>query len=240
MKSVVSTTDLRDGGEDRHESWWGTIRADLSGASGLRLLAAALLLVWLAFQWGIGNESLTAWSSSVVFDSIDDRETWLQGLAAAGLAGFVGFLIWTITQTLDAVLVISGMALIPRSIDRVSRFLRQKGWVTPYSEMKWSTRWILAYATGASAVCLVDVLATGRSGLAGRRRMIVSSVLLSSVTIGAIVFLVGVAAVVAVRVPATADEAETFVRYARNPLTWIVIIGMVFLAGHLWSKLTSD
>ncbi len=233
-------TDTTDPNSDDGESWLATVRADLAGASGFGLVAVMVLVAWLVFQWGFGNDTVLAWISALSFDSVDDRETWGRGISAVTAAGLTGFLFWTITQIIDAVLVLSGMSLMPRVIGRLSRTLRARGWVKPYAEMKWSTRWIIAYATGASALCLVDVLATGRHGFADRRRVVATAALLSSSTVGLLVALVALVAVVAVRVPATADEAEVFIRFARNPLTWIAIFATLFLVGRVRARFASD
>ena len=66
--------------------------------------------------------------------------------------------------------------------------------------------------------------------------MIVASVLASSVTVAAVVALVVAAAMVATRVPSIADEADVFIRVAKNPLTWITLFASLFLIGHLRAK----
>ena len=43
----------------REESLWQTIKGDFSQATGLRLLGVILMLTWMAFQWGWGNDILS-------------------------------------------------------------------------------------------------------------------------------------------------------------------------------------
>lgn len=122
---------------------------------------------------------------------------------------------------------------MPAITSRLSRFLVKKGWVTPYDEMRWSTRWIIAYVSGVSLLCLVDVFATGTQGVKHRRRMIASATALSAGTVGAVAAMVATAAMVARRIPATRSGAEIFVRFAKTPFTWIALFLVITLVGHL-------
>lgn len=218
------------------EPLWHTVKRDFSAASGLALLGVVALLGWMAFQWGFGNDALLPPIVAWVFDGIDDDTSWSAGLLGVAGAMAAGFLFWGATQLLDAIIMLSGLRLIPGITARVSHFLRDKGWVTPYRDMSWSTRWIIAYATGASALCLVDFFATGEGGLRQRRQMVTSAVVLSAGTVSLVVGVLAGAAMVAKRVPATEGAADTLIRYAKNPLVWILIFTTVFAVGHLRSR----
>lgn len=220
---------------DRPESLWQTVRGDFASAAGWRVLAVAVVLAWMAFQWGLGNDILLPSIAATAFDGVDDGTTWSRGIAGVSAAAGAGFAFWALTQLIDVVVVMTGLRLLPGITDRLSRFLRRKGWVTSYEDMKWSTRWIIAYASGASLLCLVDVLATGRQGLGPRKTMAGSAILLSAGSVGVVVALVAAAAMIGKRIPATTDEAEAFVRYARNPLMWIAVFVVVFLVSQLSS-----
>ncbi len=217
------------------ESLWQTVRGDFAAATGWKVLAIFGLLAWMAFQWGLGNDILLPSLAASALDAVDDGETWSSGLAAVAAAAVTGGLFWALVQCIDAVVMLSGIRLIPGLTARITAFVQRKGLVTPYAEMRWTTRWIISYATGVSLLCLVDVFATGRPGLRTRRSMIVVSVILSAGTVGLIVALVALAAVVAARIPATEAGAEVFVRFAKNPLTWIVIFVAVYGIGRLLS-----
>lgn len=218
------------------ESLWQSVKRDFAGASGWKVLAVVGMFVWMAFQWGWGNDILLPSLAATAFDAVDDGETWTSGIAAVGAAAAVSFVFWWLTQLFDAVVMLSGMGLLPNITKRISRFLRKRGWVKPYAEMKWSTRAALAYAAGASLLCQVDLFATGVQGVRVRRRMILETTVLSAGLVATVVALVTTAAMVATRVPATESGAEVFIRYAKNPLTWIVILAVAYGAGALLSR----
>lgn len=229
-------TEPADTSASNQASLWETTKSDFAAASGLGLLGVVGLLAWMAFQWGFGNDALLPPIVAWAFDRIDDESSWSAGLLGVAAAMAAGFLFWALTQLFDAVVMLTGLKLIPGITARVSRFLRDKGWVTPYADMSWSTRWIIAYATGASALCLVDLFATGQGGLRERRHMITSAVLLSAGTVSLVVGVVAGAAMVAKRIPATEGAAATLIRFAKNPLVWILIFTVVFAVGHFRSR----
>ena len=226
-------------GDAEHEvgpeepSLWDTVKGDFASAAGRKLVLVVLLILWMGFQWGPGNDIILAPLAATVFDTVDDTSSWGIGVLAVGAAAVVSTLFWAATQALDAVVVLSGIKLVPGVMERLGRSLRRRGLVTAYADMRWTTRWMLSYATGVSVLGLVDVLATGRAGVRGRRVMLAQSVMLSAGTVGLVVAAVATAPMIAARYPATADEADTFLRYARNPLVWLAIFGGVFLIDRL-------
>lgn len=212
----------------------------------MRVLGVVALLGWLVFQWGIGNDALLPTISARAFDAFEDPAVidaaggdlrWGAGVLAALAAGLVGFVFWTVTQLLDAVLVLLGIRLVPNIVDRLGDNLRERGWVKEWSDLAWSTRWMIAYGVGASAAGLVDALATGRPGVRGRRWMICTAALVSSVTVGLLVTAVAGAAVVGLRIEAAQPATEVFIRFAKNPVTWLVIFGLVIAVNSVRSRL---
>lgn len=213
-------------------SLWQTAKGDFAAATGLRAVGLVALLLWMAFQWGPGNDMIVAPLAANTFDFVDNGESWTRGVVAALITGLVAGAFWALAQAIDTIVVLSGLQLIPGITRRLGGFLNRRGWVSAYADMRWSTRWMISYATGPSVLCVVDVFATGRQGVRTRASIIVVSVLLASGTVAIVVSIVAGAAMAAVRVPAIADEADVFVRYAKNPLTWIVIFGVIFAVEH--------
>ncbi len=233
MDDVVSEDEQR-------ESLWQTAKGDFANAAGLRLLGVTLVLVWMAFQWGWGNDILLPPIVARAFESVDDGESWASGLAAIGSGTGAGALFWGVTQAIDGIVVLTGISLLPGITGRISKFLNKKGWVKTYSELSLSTRFLIAYASGASMLCLIDVFATGRPGLRERRRILAESVGLAVAGVAIVLAVITTAAAIGSRVPATEATAEVIVRYARNPLTWLVIYGSIFVLSTLNSKLRPD
>lgn len=231
---------IREEGEPEAATVWQTARADLAQATGWRALGVGIVLIWMAFQWGWGNDVLLPTIVSRTFEAIDDSQRWPTGFAAVGAATAVGSIFWGATQSIDVVIVLTGLGLIPGVTDRISRLLNEQGWVKPYRELSLGARLLIAYASGASALCLIDVFATGQSGLRGRRRMLVESVTLSVGTVAAVVVLVTSALAIGARFPASQGATEIFVRFARNPMTWIVFYGSLIGGSALIERLKAE
>lgn len=244
----VIAQDVRDGGGGdggatdpvilvTTESLWQTVKRDFSTATGARILGVIVLLAWMAFQWGFGNDILLPPIVARAFEAVDDGKTWLSGSAAVAAGVGAGGAFWGLTQAFDAVIVLSGLRLIPNITARISNFLRDKGWVKSFAELSWGTRFLIAYASGASILCLVDVFATGRSGLRSRGRMVVQAVGLAVAGVAIAIAVVSIVIAVGARVPATEGAADFVLRYARNPVTWLVIYGSIVgisaLAGRI-------
>ena len=216
---------------------WQTVKSDFADSTGLRVLAVGGIFLWMAFQWGWGNDILLPPIVASAFEAVDDGETWLSALGAC-LAGVgAGSAFWGATQALDGVILLLGLGLIPGVTARIGTFLQRKGWVKPVSELSLGTRFLIAYATGASVLCLVDVFATGRPGLRGRGRMLVEAVALAVAGVGAAIAVVTIVTSIGTRIEATEAAAEVVVRYAKNPLTWLAIYASVVGVSALRSRL---
>lgn len=232
----MASNAVEDG---NHESLWQTVRGDFAQATGIKVLGVIGVLGWMAFQWGWGNDILLPPIIARAFEAVDDGETWPSGIVAVLAGTGAGSLFWAVTQTLDGLIVLSGLRLVPGITDRVSRFLRRSGWVKPFSELSFATRFLIAYASGASILCLVDVFATGRQGLRSRWRMLAEAVAMAVAGVALIVAVITTAIVIGARVPATEEAAAVIVRYARNPLTWLVIYGSIVLVSAVTGRGTS-
>lgn len=222
------------------ETLWQTVKGDFAQAAGLRLLGVVAMLAWMVFQWGWGNDVLLPPIIARAFDAVDDGDSWASGIAAVLAGTGAGSIFWGLTQLLDGIIVLSGLSLVPGTTDRISRFLRRNGWVKPVSELSLGTRFLIAYASGASVLCLVDVFATGERGLRSRRIMLLKAVALAVAGVMLVAGVVTTAVAVGARVPATSDAADFVVRYASNPLTWLVIYGSIVLVSTAVSRLPPD
>lgn len=219
------------------QTLWQTVKGDFSKAGGIGALAVVGVLIWMAFQWGWGNDILLPPIVASAFDLFDDGVTWRSAIGAVGAATLAGSLFWGITQAIDGIVVLSGLQLLPGITQRISTFLRKQGWVKPFDELSFGTKFLIAYVSGASVLCLVDVFATGEPGLRRRGKILAQAVALAVAGVGFVVLIVSAIVAVGARVPASADAAEVVLRYAKNPLTWIVIYGTLIGGSALIKKL---
>ncbi len=216
---------------------WQTVKSDFARSTGLRVIGVGLVLGWMAFQWGWGNDILLPSIAATAFESIDDGQSWTSAAGASVAATAAGASFWALTQTLDGIIVLSGLRLIPGITARIGAFLQRKGWVKPVAELSFGTKFLIAYATGASVLCLVDVFATGRQGLRGRGSLLAQAVAMSAGGVGVVIAVVATLTSIGTRVEATQDAAEVMVRYAKNPLTWLVIYASVVGLSTLRSRI---
>lgn len=222
------------------ESLWETVKGDFAQTRGLRILAVIGLLGWMAFQWGWGNDILLPPIVASAFDAVDDGSTWPSALGAVAAGTGAGAAFWGVTQTIDGVIVLSGLSLLPGITARISRFLQRSGWIKPFNELSLGTKFLIAYLSGASVLCLVDVFATGEPGLASRRRMLAQAIGLAMAGVGLVVLIVTTATVIGTRIPATSDAADVVIRYAKNPVTWLVIYGTIIGLSALKNRFISS
>lgn len=229
------TSDVEVSAEE--PSLWHTVKGDLADAGGRRLLGVVAVLGWLAFQWGWGNDVLLPPIVTRAFELVDDGKTWpsAAGSIAAGTAA--GSIFWALTQTLDGIIVLSGSRLVPRITARFSRLLARQGLIKPLTELSTGTRFLIAFASGASMLCLIDVFATGEPGVRGRVTMLRDAVTLAVGGVALAVFVVTTTTAIGRRVPATSEVAEVVLRYARNPVTWLVFYGSLVVGAAVVERI---
>ncbi len=203
------------------------VSSDFSAAVGLRLLLVVVMLCWLAYQWGFGNDATLPTLVANAVQAIDDSESLRRGLLAVAAGFAVGFLFTLVTQVVDVLIVILGFSQLPATTAWISFNLRKKGWVKPYADMTWTGRWMLAYGVGTSAVLLVDRFARNETSTDNQNRIIVVSTALASISVGLVSALV-----VAVAISATERAGEIVIRVASNPFTWLGLFGTIFLISH--------
>lgn len=218
------------------ETVWQTVKGDFASTTGLRALGVVGLLAWMAFQWGWGNDILLPPIVTRTFGAVDNGTTWPSAAAAIVAGTGMGGLFWGITQTLDAIIVLAGLRLVPGITNRISTVLSRQGWMKPVHQLSLGTKFLIAFASGASMLCLVDVFATGQQGLRARLPLIAEAVALAVAGVGVAIAMIVTITAVGRRVPATADQAELVLRYAQNPLTWFVIYGTAIGLSSGWSR----
>ncbi|MEZ5341928.1 MAG: hypothetical protein R2706_10900 [Acidimicrobiales bacterium] len=211
-------------------------KSDIRAASGVRVLAVIVMLAWLAYQWGFGNDATLPTLVARATLAVDDGETARAGSLAVATGFGVGFLFTLVTQVIDVSIVILGFNQLPLTSAWISRSVRRRGWVKPFADMTWVGRWMLAYGVGTSAVLLVDRFARNKTATDDQNRIVGISLALSSISVGLVSALVVAVAVLALRFPQTERAGEIVIRVASNPLTWLGLFGSIYLISHLRTR----
>lgn len=208
------------------------VSSDFRAAAGLRLLLVVIMLGWLAYQWGFGNDATLPTLVANAVLAIDDGESIRRGAFAIAAGFAVGFLFTLVTQVVDVLIVMLGFSQLPSTTAWISSYLRKKGWVKAYADMTWTGRWMLAYGVGTSAVLLVDRFARNKTSTDDQNRIIVISTALASISVGLVSAIIVTIAISALRFPATERAGEIVIRVASNPFTWLALFGTIFFISH--------
>ncbi len=210
-------------------------RNDLRAASGRDLAVVLALGAWLVYQWGFGNDALLPPIVANVADGLDDGETFGAGAAAVVGGAAAGAVFWAACMAIDGLVMMVGLRRLPHLVAEIGRRLRARGWVARWDDMRWSTRWMLAYGAGPSALILADALADGPDDRPRRHRIIAVAVALAAGSVAVVSAVIVAAAVTARRFPATRPTADWIVRVASNPLFWIALFGGLWLV-QIWRE----
>lgn len=205
---------------------------DFRAASVGQYFALVLMVVVLAFEWGPGNEVVIV---STIASVMEANPGW-EGIPLVGLTGFA--LVGGI-QFFTGTVGLVGFAMFERTAKAAwigLNRLRNGAETADWWKLKLSTRWGLAFLIGASAVGLIQMVTTGRTGRAAHHRVIAQSALLAGATTAAISSLLAAAAFIARQYPATEGGAERVISIASNPLTWIGLFATIGLIGAIRSR----
>lgn len=200
---------------------------DFRSSSWGRRLALLGVVAWLAYEWGIGNETVTPWLLARV---IADRD----GVSAIPAAVVVGFAFTLAQQLLAGLTALAGFSMFDRTAraawDRLTtRFGSVPG---EWSTLGLAGRSVLVFGLGTTAIALVQTMATGEVGVRRHARVIGQSALLCATLVG----LAGGAAaglvVIGREVDALSGATEWILRVLGNPLFWVGLLVVGFV-GHL-------
>jgi hypothetical protein len=192
------------------------LAADFRDAGWQRRLALLAVAFWLAYEWGIGNETVTPWLLANVVAS-------RSGFDAVPAAAVVGFAFTAVQQLLAGLTALAGFAIFTRTARGAWERLGERFERVPaeWSRLGFVGRSVLVFTLGTTAVALVQVMSTGEVGVRRHRRVIVESALLC----GLLVALAGgvAAALVATgrEVDALSGATDLVLRILGNPLFWL-------------------
>jgi len=192
----------------------------------LRLTLVAVAF-WIAYEWGIGNETVTPW---ILVQVIAANPGW----SAIPATAAVGFAFTATQQLVSGVTALAGFSIFDRTARAAWTSLRQRFETVPgeWSTLGWSGRSIVVFTLGTTAVALVQVMATGEVGVRRHLRAIVQSAVLCGVLVGCFGGLAAALAAAGRRSEALAGPTDWVLRVLGNPLFWLgilIVAGMIAL-----------
>lgn len=219
--------DLATGlaGDDAALGFRSTVTTDLRTSAWPQRVLLVLAAGFIAYEWGLGNETVTPWLLSWV---ISEHEGW-STIVVAGLVGF-GFTL--IQQLASGLSVLAGFSLFDRSARAAwSRLARR---VDP-ERLRWDGaglgyRIVIVFTLGTTAVALLQIVTSGRVGVAAHRRAVVQAAFLCATAVGVIGCVAGVIGHVGRSIDVLSAPTDWVLRVLGNPLLWIGLIGLWFLA----------
>ena len=208
-------------------------RDDLRSASFVQLLALFAVCVWLAFEWGPGNEIAVP----TVLMSILNRIPGWEAILIMPVAGFaVGFGLQMVSGTIAAV----GFSMLHHTSKAAWTTLQR--W-RPDSDSKdflalgWAGRWGVAFFIGTTAVVLIQLFTTGEAKATKHLRAVLISASLVGATIGAIALVVSTAVVLGRRYPSVEPYVDSTVDLLANPLFWSGLLLSVLAISQISGRL---
>lgn len=221
----VRTPEPRASGVAREPS---TVRAavvaDFRAAPARRRLALIGVAIWLLYEWGPGNESVTPW----ILANVIGRNS---GLSVIPLAATVGFVFTTLQQLASGYTALAGFSMFDRTSAAAWERLRGERDVAPgeWSGLPFGQRCALVFGLGTTAVALIQIMTTGETGVRRHAAAVRSSALLC----GCIVAVIGGAAAgvaeLGRRVDALRTATDWTLRIIGNPLFWIGLFAIPYL-----------
>jgi hypothetical protein len=206
------------------------VTADFRASGPMRRVALCGVVFWLTYEWGIGNEVVTPWLLARV---ISDRP----GLEAIPAAIIVGFVFTVLQQWLAGMTALAGFSMFERTAGAAWRRLAAHFESIPgeWSRLGWFGRSVLVFGLGTTAVALVQITTTGKTGVRRHGRAVTESAVLCGALVALVAGGVGALAVAGRRIEMLAPFTEWMLRVLGNPLFWIalvVLVAVVNVARH--------
>lgn len=207
--------------------------ADFRSATLWQIIALIAVFLWLAFEWGPGNEIAVPTLLMGLLNRIPGPEA----IFIMPIAGFVlGFGLQLISGLIAAI----GFSMLENTA--------QAAWTTlqrwrPDAESKtflslgWAARWGVAFFIGTTAVVLIQLFTTGEAKAARHIRAVLISAGLVGGTIGAIALVVAVAVVLGRRYSTFEPYVDSTVDLLANPLFWIGLLAFGLVISQVGAKL---
>jgi hypothetical protein len=204
------------------------IRSDLRHSTIGQRLALGGLGAWLAYEWGPGNEGVSAWLLANVLGKV-------RGPAAMLLVPLVGFAFIFAQQLASGLTALHAFSTFSATADAVWRRLQRDGNDPPgrWAALPFAGKAALAVGLGTTAVALTEVVTSGDAGRARHRGAVVRSAALVATIIGAVALVVSAFAAVGRANERWAPATDRIVEFLGNAWLWIGLAAVSLLIGWL-------
>lgn len=205
---------------------------DLRSARPGQIVALLVVVAWLAFEWGPGNEIAVP----TILMGLLNR---IEGVEALLIMPVAGFLLGLGLQLISGLVAAVGFSMLDNTAHAAWVMLRR--W-RPTAEAKdflalgWVGRWSLAFFVGTTAVVLVQLFTTGEAAARRHLRAVIISSMLVGATISAIAAAVATAVVLGRRYPGIEPYVDDVVGLLANPLFWIGLLAVVLIGSQLMAR----
>ncbi len=181
--------------------------------------------LWVAYEWGPGNETLTPWILARIIGSN-------HGIAVIPVTFVVGFAFTAVQQLASGWTALAGFSLFDRTSQAAWARLKGGRASVPgnWYGLSWWARCSVVFTLGTTAVALIQVMTTGEVGVRRHARAVRSSAMLCGAIVGTIGGLAASVAYLGRRVHALTRGTDWVIRILGNPLFWL---GMLVVFGAL-------
>lgn len=203
----------------KRSSLRAALATDFREAPTHRRFALVGVIVWLAYEWGPGNETVTPW---VLARIISENS----GALVIPITAGVGFTFTTLQQLASGFTALAGFSVFDRTSRAAWELLTGKSIEPPgaWNRIGFGARCALVFGLGTTAVALIQIMSTGETGVRRHAPVIWRSAVLCGSIVATIGAIVASLAYIGRRVDAMASETEWMLRLLGNPLFWLGLL----------------
>lgn len=201
------------------------VRADLASSRWPQRLLLVVAVAFITYEWGLGNETVTPWLLSWVVSEGD-------GWSTIAVAGAVGFGFTLVQQLASGFSVLAGFSVFDRSANAAWARLSRR--IDP-ERLRWDDaslayRLVIVFTLGTTVVALLQIVSSGRVGVARHRAAVVQAALLCATAVGVLGCAAGAVGQVGRSIDVLSAPTDWVLRVLGNPLFWIGVLGIFMLS----------
>lgn len=211
-----------------HPSIRSVVSDDYATASTGRRLALVGVVIWLVYEWGPGNESVTPWLLANVIGQTS-------GIAVIPVTAAVGFVFTVLQQLASGFTALAAFSMFDRTATAAWNRLRRSSETVPgeWTTIGWPARCVIVFSLGTTAVALVQVTTTGQVGVRRHASAVRSSALLCGTIVALIAALAAAFAYLGRKVSALSGATDWILRILGNPLFWLGMLAASAAIGRV-------